>query len=72
MSNKIVLVFLFLALIGCSQNLTVEEGRRMPTIEELTKAHKYHGILFSYEKEDGKWYFKRDNKECKLFKYLEG
>lgn len=41
------------------------------SIEELRKAHRYHGIIGGYQKEDRIWYFKRDNKECRMFAYKE-
>lgn len=42
-----------------------------PTEAELAAAHRHHGILYSYEGEDHKWYFVRDGKECNLFSYLK-
>ncbi len=40
------------------------------TVEELKKAHAYHGIKFSEQGVDGDWFFVRDGKRCKLFAYL--
>lgn len=42
------------------------------SIKELKKAHRYHGVLWSYQDEkDGQWYFHRDGHRIKLFCHLK-
>jgi hypothetical protein len=42
------------------------------SIEELDRAHRYHGIYHSYQDADGQWVFNRDGKRCRLFAYRKG
>ena len=33
----------------------------------IKRAHRYHGILYSEQGQDGQWVFVRDGWRCKLF-----
>jgi len=56
---------LHLAIFGPSGNakLPIEPGVASAKVKA---AHRYHGILLSYEDETG-FYFYRNKKRCKLF-----
>jgi len=49
----------------------ISPGYWEPTIEDLRKAMRYHGIFFARENENHEWYFVRDGKRCRLFAYLK-
>jgi len=44
--------------------ITVPEASK----EELSAAHKYHGVNYA-RKDEGVWYFCRDGAKCELFAY---
>ena len=45
----------------------VAEGPDIPSREAFRKAHRYHGITWSYREGDT-WYFDRDGERCRLFR----
>ncbi len=73
MLNKYVCLFLVSLIAACSSSeATVKPlGFEEPTREELKEAMHYHGVQFAEQDNDGKWYFYRDGKRCRLFAYLD-
>lgn len=48
----------------------VAQGPDIPSREEFRKAHRYHGITWSYREGDT-WYFDRDGQKCRVFNTKE-
>lgn len=63
-----ILIFIFLSTVLSYTDAEVIDidfiGGKAPDI--ITKAHRYHNILFSQEDKNRHWYFIRDQK-CSLF-----
>jgi hypothetical protein len=52
--------------------VVVASGHVEPSREELRKAHRYHGTIWSFEDKNHVWHFyNKDGQQCKLFKYKE-
>lgn len=66
-----VLAISLVLLTSCTDAKMQEGHLHEPSCAKLRAAHKYHGILYSYQERNGQWYFNRDGKKCKLFNYLK-
>ena len=70
---RYLILLIFLITVACSNaEITVKSSDyKEPTRQELRKAMGYHGILFAEQDDNGKWYFTRDGKRCRLFAFLD-
>ena len=65
----ILFFFLFCFWYKISEGKVLEWRYEVPeeAMEcKLSKAYEYHGIYFAYCTVNGRWYFDRDGKKCKL------
>jgi len=67
-----IIILLILVFISPRKAVVIKNPNPEKSRQELRAAMKYHGVLFAF-KENGKWYFLRDGKKCRLFskKYQE-
>ena len=65
-----LLLMLFPSDVGWSNKVascTIDKIVETPAYVDFWKKQKYHGWnTISYQKDDGKWYFKRNNVECRF------
>lgn len=55
--------FLFMICAGCTPEGCVQAGNQEPTEQQLEQKHRYHGILFSEQDEQGNWWGVRETGE---------